>query len=109
MHAGARSVDEFVQGPVVVLAQLFWVGDVEPERVDVGGLVTLREIGRQVAVGHQMEHADFHEVTSAWSCARAVGWVSRTSRLLAADLCGVTHHVTAGRVAVGYAIEPALL
>ena len=60
VHARARGMNEFIQRPVVVLAHLLRIGDVEPDRIDVGGLVLLVEIRRQVAIRHQMEHADFH-------------------------------------------------
>src|SRR3984893_3560011 len=63
VHPGARGMDEFIQCPVVVLAHLVRVGDIEPDRIDIGGLVALAEIARQVAIGHQMEHADFHGST----------------------------------------------
>ncbi len=63
VHPGARCMDEFIQCPVVVLAHLVRVCDIEPDRIDIGGLVALAEITRQVAIGHQMEHADFHGST----------------------------------------------
>ena len=60
VHARARRVDELVERPVVILAHLLRIGDVEPDRIDVSGLVMLVEIRRQIAIRHQVEHADFH-------------------------------------------------
>ncbi len=60
VHAGARRMDELVERPVVILADLLRIGDIEPDRIDIGGLVMLVEIRRQIAIRHQMEHADFH-------------------------------------------------
>ena len=60
VDAEPRGVDELVQRPVVILGDFLRIGDVEPDRIDISGFVALAEIRRQVAIGHQMEHADFH-------------------------------------------------
>ena len=78
VHAGARRVDEFVERPVVILAHLLRIGDVEPDRIDVGGLVMLVEIRRQIAIRHQVEHADFHggslqsQLAERWFALRSI-------------------------------------
>ncbi len=45
MQSAFRSKKQFVQRGVVVLPDLFRISDVEPERIDKGGIVTLYEIG----------------------------------------------------------------
>ena len=60
VHAGLGGIEHLVEGRVVVLADLVGVGDVEPHRIDIGRVVTLLEIRRQIPIRHQMEHADFH-------------------------------------------------
>ena len=65
VQAGLRGMEHLVQRRVVVLADLVGIGDVEPDGIDIGRVVPLLEIGRQVPIGHQVEHADFHGSTSS--------------------------------------------
>ncbi len=60
VHADLGGIDHLVEGRVVVRADLVGIGDVEPYRIDVGRVIALVEIRREVAIGHQVEHADFH-------------------------------------------------
>jgi len=60
VEAGPGGVEQFVECRVVVLADFFGVGDVEPDRIDKGRVVTLVEVRRQIPIRHQVEHADFH-------------------------------------------------
>ena len=60
VKAGLGRIQQFVERGVVVLADLLGVGDVEPQRIDESRVVALDEIGRQIPIRHQMEHADFH-------------------------------------------------
>jgi hypothetical protein len=65
VQAGLRRMKHLVQRGVVVLADLVGIGDVEPDRIDMGRVVPPLEIAGQVAIGHQMEHADLHGITSS--------------------------------------------
>ena len=60
VEAGLGGMQQFVERQIVVLADFSGVGDVEPNRVDEGGVVALLEIRRQFPIRHQVEHADFH-------------------------------------------------
>jgi hypothetical protein len=60
----ARRVDHLIERPVVVLVDLVGISDIEPDGIEVGGFVTLVEIRREVAMRHQVEHADLHGITS---------------------------------------------
>ncbi len=51
---------QFVEREIVVLANLFGIGNVKPDWIDERGVITLLEIRRQVPIRHQVEHADFH-------------------------------------------------
>src|SRR5262249_873665 len=54
-----------VERRVVVLADLVGIGHVEPHGIDVGRVVSPLEIGWQIPVWHQVEHADLHGSTSS--------------------------------------------
>ncbi len=60
VKAGFCGEQQLVERRIVVLADFLGIGDVEPQRIDVGRFVTLVEIRRQAAIGHQMKHANFH-------------------------------------------------
>jgi hypothetical protein len=63
MQAGLCGKQHLVQRCVVILADLVGIGDIEPDRIDIGRVVALVEIRRQVPIGHQVEHADLHGST----------------------------------------------
>jgi hypothetical protein len=65
VHAGLGGVDHLVEGPVIVAADLLGVGNVEPDRIEIGRFVAPVEIRRQIAVRHQMKHANFHRLASS--------------------------------------------
>ena len=64
VKAGFRRVQQLVERCVVVLADLLGVGDVEPRRIDESRVVARDEIGGQIPIRHQVEHAHFHGGTS---------------------------------------------
>src|SRR5216683_2495882 len=64
VHSGLGGIGQLIEGPVVVLAYFFGVGEFPERRVNPYGLVALLEVGGQVAVGHEVEHRDFHAVVS---------------------------------------------
>jgi len=70
MQAGLGGKQHLVQRGIVILADLVGIGDIEPDRVDIGRAVASIEIRRQVPVGHQVEHADLHGSTSPSSMLR---------------------------------------
>ncbi len=65
VEAGLGRIEHLIERGVVVLADFLGVGDVEPQRIDVGGLIALFEIRRQIPIRHQVEHANFHEFSSS--------------------------------------------
>ena len=70
VEAGLRGEQQFVERRVVILADFVGIGDVEPQRIDVGRFVALIEIRRQPPIGHQVEHADFHGARLPANCMR---------------------------------------
>src|ERR1700730_15723288 len=64
VHSGLGGIGQLIEGPVVVLAYFFGVGEFPEWRINPYGLVALLEVGGQVAVGHEVEHRDFHAVVS---------------------------------------------
>ena len=60
VHAGLGRIQHLVERGVVKLPDLVAVGDVEPDRLDVGRVVALLVVGRQFPIRHQVKHADFH-------------------------------------------------
>ena len=65
MQARPRGMKQFIERRIVVLPDLLGVGDVEPQRIDERRAIALPEIGRQIAMRHQVEHADFHGAFSS--------------------------------------------
>ena len=65
VETGVGRIEHLVERGVVVLADLLGVGDIEPQRIDISGLIALFEIRRQIPIRHQMEHADFHRFFSS--------------------------------------------
>ena len=65
MQTGLGGVEHLVQRRIVILADLVGIGHVEPHGIDIGRVVSPLEIGWQIPVWHQVEHADFHGSTSS--------------------------------------------
>jgi hypothetical protein len=86
VHADLGGEQQFVERRVVVLADLLRIGDVEPQGIDERRLVVPVEILRQIAIRHEVEHADLHGVSSCRTVCRAVfckcyaGATARSSR-----------------------------
>src|SRR5712672_2619051 len=72
IHAGFRGIDEFIEGPVVVLADLDRIREFPERGINPYGLVFLFEVRRQFAVGHQVEHRYFHGGISSQGPKRAI-------------------------------------
>ena len=60
VEAGPRRVQQLVQRPVVVLAHAPGIGQLPPGRGHPDAVVAALEVLGQLAVGHQVERADFH-------------------------------------------------
>jgi hypothetical protein len=60
VQAGLGRKQHLVERRVVELADPVGIGDIEPDRIDISRIVPPLEIGRQVSIRHQVEHAEFH-------------------------------------------------
>src|SRR5262249_15909392 len=67
IDAAVRSVNKFIEGPIVVLANLGRIGELPIGRVDPHRVVAFLEVRRQIAIRHQVEHRYFHFTASAGS------------------------------------------
>src|SRR5262245_56308044 len=68
VQAGLRRKQHLVECRVVVLADLVGIGDVKPDGIDIGRVVALLVVARQIAIRHQMEHADLHGAPRLRQC-----------------------------------------
>ena len=85
VHPAFGGVDQFVQGPVVVLTHLLRIGQLPERRIDPNRVVTLFEVRGQLAVRHQMEHGNLHaDLLRGWGQrlvdTRRQAWVTLPTR-----------------------------
>ncbi len=59
VQSGLGGIDQFVQGPVIVLAYPLRVGQLPPGRVDPDGVVAVLEVLGKLPMRHKVEHGDF--------------------------------------------------